>query len=459
VETSETGSSASEMGASLTSQLNQQFAEIQDKYSDWEAIRVEYDSLIYEAQERCIADAGGVIIAEEFFEDVTYILVRDKNEVRLVAASPETSHYQALCGPYQDGVWLAPPSHLAKLLQLADEGIDSFRKKIQRARRVKNECPGLEVEIEIWLFKSFDQSTELRCEAGHGEKLLHKLCLQSFGNFSQFLDNDKPPGSPVQHCCDPSKVNSGESYVVAVDVPCEHQTKLYDNTRCIVYNAPEKKYRMWSWGYTRSTCKSLISCGPGQQFHKPDQPLLEWIKTHGGFKNIAHNVVTTLTRRQTETYFVHTVLVKIQNAELWQQLLSMRTNGNTGPLRCSKSGFIEAGGREATVIDNLQLDTEDGKAYYEIWRNRKDAKRLRKKGDEHQCCEQQTCSDTYEPKRIDKLALELKECQRRLAECKSDAENDFALRHKHGGVFMSPDCWAIFTERMIHSCTQANQRV
>jgi hypothetical protein len=429
--------------ASLQFRLAQQLAGAGSEDTDWDKIRVEYDPLIYEGQQCYIADTGRVIIAEENFDDVTYILVQEEANVRLMADTSETWQYKSCIGPYTDSHELAPPSHMEKLLRLADEGIDIFRKKIRGIRRAVNECRTT-LNIEIWLFKLLDHSTELRCEAGKGADLLRKLRLKDFDGFSQFLDSTTPPGSPKQPLGssanenDSAEFNSDESYVVAADVPCKHQEEPYEDTRCIVYSAPEKQYRMWTWGYARTIYRSLTPCGSNQQLHKPDEPLLTWIEKHRWFQANDYDVITTLTYQCTDTYFVHTVLIKFRDDKKWQHLLGMRTNGDTGPLRCSKSRFIRAGGKEAVVLNALQLDTKDGKAYDTMRKNKRDAKREANKQPKR---DQETSIGTAVLERVSQLASELQECK-----------SDFASRHEHKvGVFMSPSCWDSFLERVMHS--------
>jgi hypothetical protein len=438
-----------DMLASLQLRLTQQLAGVGFEDIDWGEIRVEYDPLIYERQQYYIAHTGRVIIAEEDFDDVTYILVQEEANVRLMADTPETWQYKSFIGPDIDSEELTPPSHMVRLLGLADEGIDIFRKKIQGIRRVNNECRTT-LNVEIWLFKLSDHFTELRCEAGKGQDLLRKLRLPNFDGFSQFLHSTTPPGSPLQQpgCSanvqDSAEFNSGESHVLAADMPCKHQKEPYDDTRCIVYSAPEKQYRMWTWGHARTIYRSLRPCGPNQQLHKPDEPLLNWIEEHRWFQANDYDVITTLTYKCTDTYFVHTVLVKIKDGKKWQQLLAMRTNGDTGPLRCSKSRFIRAGGKEALVLNALQLDTEDGKAYHKMWKNRRGAK---KEADKQQKRDHKLSIGTVVLERVNQLSSELREC-------KSNSKNDFASRHGLGaGVFMTPSCWDTFLERVMHSNT------
>jgi hypothetical protein len=408
---------------------------------DWAAIRPELDSLIYEGQQRYIADTGRVTIAEEMFHDSYYLLVLEEDKVRLTADTPECQKYVFLVGPDRDSSSLAPPSHMARLLKLADEGADWFKRRTERVRRAINECPAL--GIDILLFQMSDHSTELRCEADKSGSLLRKLGFTSLDGFLHYLNSTAPPGSPVQHGVHSGRRSSiethgSESYVVAADLSCNNQTEPNDGTRCIVFHAPEKKYRMWTWRHARSLYSSLASCGPDKQLHKPDEPLLDWIESWSepkgsGFKAIAHTVVTALTSRYTENCFVHTVLVTIDDPEIWRKWAEKEgvERGNTRPLRCSKSRFIKAGGRESAFIDALQLDTEEGRAYYKIWKERKNTRRSRNGAD--------TRKRQYTSEPMDKLAAGTQ-----------DPKNDSASRHERGGgVSMSPGSWKVFLECVV----------
>jgi hypothetical protein len=356
---------------------------------------------------------------------------------------PELSQYEILAGPYPDGERLAPPSHMVRLMELAGEGVDQFKKKTQKVRRAINECPTL--DIDILLFQISNHSTELRCEAGKSDKLLDKLGLPSLDNLWRYLNSTTPPGSPVQHDVQSSRSSSTgahnrESFVVAADFSCNNQTELNDYTRCIVFHAPEKKYRMWTWGHAQSMCSSLAPCGPDKQLHKPDESLLDKIRDYSGtkgsgFKAIAHTVVTALTSRYTDTFFVHTVLVEINDDKFWQELMGAERENNR-PLRCSKSRFIRAGGKESAFIDALQLDTEDGRAYYEVWKGRKNTK-PNKNADkrQRQRHQQQACTSAQ----IDKLVSEVQ-----------NLKNDFASRRERGaGVSMSPGSFKSFLKWVV----------
>jgi hypothetical protein len=430
---------------SLELWLEQRTAGTRPEDVDWDAIRPEFDRSVHEGQEHYIAATGRVVIAEEILQDGCYSLVREENKVRITADTPETRHSEFLFGPYKGSSSLAPPSHMARLLKLADEGADLFKKRTEKVRRAINECPAL--DIDILLFKIAGHFTELRCEAGKSGQLSRKLGFESLAGLLRYLNSTTPPGSPIEHGIRLShsssiEAHSSESYVVAAEFSCKNQTEPNEDTRCIVFHAPEIKYRMWTWGYAQSLYSCLTPCGPEEQLHKPDEPLLqsieEWSGRKGrGFRGIAHTVITVLTSRYTENFFVHTILVTIDDAGIWQKLVEKRRDRtNTRPLRCSKSRFINAGGKESAFIDALQLDTEDGRAYHEVWKERKGT-RLGKKADKRKQHQQQ--AGTLE--RMDKLASEVE-----------NLKNGPASRHNRKvGVSMSPGSWKVFLDCVVRS--------
>jgi hypothetical protein len=360
---------------------------------------------LYNERQEFIAKTGKVIIAEaRRGNESGYVLVQYADKVCVLEETVDTDQYEYSFGT--ENIF-APRSHLHLLLKLAETGLDSFRRGVKKVRYAENNSS--RSDLDVWLFQTCSYEAELRCNLATGAELLRKLKIVDFKTLmercntspqqSKPLPTTRQRDAPIRSrrtsphtplAMDDSVLpsteivapmvngttenapvkfytpcpNRGEYHVIATHLPQKSQRYPESGTYCIVKVNDPSEYRLWIWSQVQDMGSSVKSHAIEPQFHQPDLEALEHIgKNMGGFKAIGHKVITMLTRQYTNKFFANTVIVSIENKEKWLEILEKRTDGNTGPLRCSRTEFVKRGGKYADANAKIQLDTQAGQEY------------------------------------------------------------------------------------------------
>jgi hypothetical protein len=150
-----------------------------------------------------------------------------------------------------------------------------------------------------------------------------------------------------------------------------NQKAKYD-TPCIVKGGPHQ-YELWKWKDVESHA-SVKECARDQQFHAPDKDMVHYIGKKLGFNSPKCKVITVLTHKRGVNSFVNTVMISIDDENIWRNALERRENNNKGPLQCCITDYQTYNGEYSVAMEHLQ-DTQDVRDFLIYRKAKDDAKR------------------------------------------------------------------------------------
>lgn len=147
--------------------------------------------------------------------------------------------------------------------------------------------------------------------------------------------------------------------------------ELTEDTQCIVKGGVHG-FRVLRYceikKYAAKLSCEIDTSAADPSFHKQDEDALEVIKKRGGFSNISHDVITTLTIPNGNG-FHNTVIIKLN--EGWIEELSEVRKGRTSPLRLRLSKYATNAVRTDRAEEKVQKDTKAGRDYLEYREEKK----------------------------------------------------------------------------------------